>query len=318
MKELITVLWLFTSYLLAAAVAADNFPQSYVNNRLEKARKQIHIRLDLLKPGQLLVVEYVDRPIFIYWRTSRDISDLKWSNTSLLADPFDENMGDSIEAAYESSVSEAWARLLLVTGPRVAKLRFRSKREDVLVIGGWGPQSGCVLHFIPSKDRESNHVVFHDSCVDADYDSAGRAFKRMLTNRALGLQARFNLDIPPHHFLSDSELVIGIPPTQDIPSIKINIADRYINKGPTEKLITAALFNDIETARRAIREGAITNYFVQGIGSPFDAAVLGSSMELINFLVKNGARPTPNSRRAAALINRQDVLKLITELEAKP
>lgn len=318
MKRLITVLWLFTIYLLAAAVAADDFPQSHVNNRLENARKQIHIRLDLLKPGKLLVVEYVDRPIYIYWRTSRDISDLKRSNTSLLADPFDENMGDSIEAAYESSVSEAWARLLLVTEPQVAKLRFRSTREDILVIGGWGPQSGCVLHFMPSKNWESNHVVFHDSCVDADYDAAGRAFKRMLTNRALGLQASFNLHIPPHRFISDSELVIGIPPTQDIPPIKINIADRYINKGPTEKLITAALFNDIEAARRAIREGAIANYHVEGIGSPFDAAIIGSSMELINLLVQSGARPTPNSRRAASLINRQDVLKLINGLEANP
>lgn len=317
MKVANVVPLLLTVLLLPAPTFADDFPQDYIRKQLESAKTPIRVYLQKLEPGQQLIVEYVGHPILVYRRTTSDLAYLKQGDMSLLVDPTDKNMNASLKAAYGSSSSLVWARLLMVSQPRVTKMHFRSLQDEFLVVGGWGPQSGCALRFDTVERRQSKHAAIYDPCVNAAYDASGRVLKGKLGGRASGQYALFNLYIPPHHFASDSELVIGVPPSQSIPVMTTQSADLYKNQEPTERLMTAARYNDIEAARKAIKDGAKADFYVEGKGSPLDAAIIGSSMELITLLVKNGARPTPNSRNAAAFVNRREVIELISRLEGK-
>ncbi len=83
----------------------------------------------------------------------------------------------------------------------------------------------------------------------------------------------------------------------------------------TEKLITACRYNDLETVKLALKEGADANYYVAGNGSPLDAAIIGSSMQIIELLIANGAKPTPNSLKAANFVKRVEVVKLVNEMQ---
>ncbi|MEE9493352.1 MAG: hypothetical protein V3W04_08255 [Gammaproteobacteria bacterium] len=65
----------------------------------------------------------------------------------------------------------------------------------------------------------------------------------------------------------------------------------------------------------ALKEGADAEYYAVGKGSPFDAAIIGSSMEVINLLVINGARPSPNSLNVAKFVGRTELIKLIQEMK---
>ena len=76
------------------------------------------------------------------------------------------------------------------------------------------------------------------------------------------------------------------------------------------RVITASKrrFGQASTVKLALKEGAKAYVFTLGEGSPFDAAVIGSSLDVIKLLVKNGARPTSNTHYIARVLRRQDVI----------
>jgi ankyrin repeat protein len=98
---------------------------------------------------------------------------------------------------------------------------------------------------------------------------------------------------------------------QSIASIPEEYFPDYSNLSPTERLIEAAKFNDMDQAEKALKDGAQADYFVWGKGSPLDAAIIGSDMEVIELLFEKGAKETPNSKNAAEFMNRRKVLELL-------
>jgi len=54
-------------------------------------------------------------------------------------------------------------------------------------------------------------------------------------------------------------------------------------------LVSAALYNDMESVRAAIKQGADINYFRIGEESPLDASIAGSSIHIIKFMLQKGA-----------------------------
>ncbi len=70
----------------------------------------------------------------------------------------------------------------------------------------------------------------------------------------------------------------------------------------------------MESVKAAIKQGAGINYFRIGEESPIDAAIAGSSIHIIKFMLQKGAKPTPNSESLARALERQDVLKLTPQL----
>ena len=300
---------------LQSDVMKDDFPASHVNRQLSDAKKAIKVDMTMVKPGQFIMVEYVDMPVWIYRRTSKDLEYLSQNDKSKLADPSSLNLMSSIEAAYGSSSSYVWARLLLVNQPEIEREKYRSISDEFLVIGGWGTHSGCNLNFSSPVNRNEEGVAFYDPCVGAYYDVAGRILKACVSGMADGQNAVYNLYIPPHKYNGNETLTIGIPKSSEIPEINVSMTARYLGLNPTEKLITASLYNDRDTVQQAIKEGADVNFYAYGEGSPIDAAIIGSSIEVINLLIANGAKPTANSLYVAEFVGRDEVVKLIKEME---
>lgn len=296
-------------------LVADDYPSSYITKQLSDAQRPIEVSLSDMEAGQLITVDYVGRPVWVYRRTAKDLVYLSKTDNLHLADPNSENLMSSIEASYGSSSSYVWARLLLVDQPELEKLPLRSRDEQFFVVGGWSPHSGCTLSLALPEKRDAEGVVFYDPCVGASFDGAGRILKGKLTGTASGVSATYNAYIPPYSFKEDKTLVIGLHDANKLPEFKISQEKRYLGMTPTEKLITAARYDDLDTVRLALKEGADAGYFSPGKGSPLDAAIIGSSLEVIKLLIANGARPTPNSLNAASFVGRTKVIELITEMQ---
>lgn len=309
------VFLLFGVAFWAPPLFADDYPAGYIAKQLSDAQKPIEVNVSNMEPGQLIAVDYVDRPVWVYQRTAKDIEQLSKADNSRLADPKSENLISSIEASYGSSSSYVWTRLLLVDQPEIDKLLFRSRKEQFFVVGGWSPHSGCALSLATPEKRDAEGVLFYDPCVGASFDGAGRILKGKLTGGAAGASAMYNTFIPPYMFRKDNTLIIGLRDVNKLPELQAVRERRYLGMAPTEKLITAARYDDLDTVRLALKEGADAEYYVPGKGSPLDAAIIGSSMEVIKLLIANGARPTPNSLNAANFVGRTEVIELIKDTQ---
>jgi ubiquinol-cytochrome c reductase iron-sulfur subunit len=299
-----------------ANARADNFPAGLIQEQFEQASRMLEVDLSQVKPGELRTVEYVGRPVYVYRRTKAERVGLsKWPNDEL-ADPLGTNMTASVRAAYGSSASLVWARLLLVDQPALEKQRTRSYKGEYFVAAGWGPQSGCKLDFRKTSVLREN-AVFSDSCVGTRFDSAGRALRNRANRTTAQEAAVYNLYLPPHHFESKTRLVIGLRPATRVPELEFSPASLYRDSDPTHNLIIAARYNDTATIESALAQGADINAFRPGEGSPLDAAIIGSPIETVKMLIDRGARPTPTSTRAAVFIGRKEVWELLENLAVK-
>jgi len=315
MKIINLLLPLLGSAVWSPVLSADKYPESYISRQIEDARKLTEVDVTKIEPGQLIRIIYVKRPVWIYRRTEKELGYLSKNDSDNLADPRSRNLVQSIEAAYASSISYVWAQLLLVNQPEMERTRYRSVNEEFFIVGGWSPHTGCALTFKPMKNQGNNKVTFYDPCASASFDVAGRIIKGQLSGPAAGQSAKYNLYIPPYRFKNAETLVVGVPKSKALPILHISLEKRYSGMNSTKKLIAASKYNDIETVKLALYEGANAGYYAFRKGSPLDAAIIGGSMEIIKLLITNGARPTPDSLRTAKYVGRTDVIKLINEMQ---
>ncbi|MCK9200398.1 MAG: hypothetical protein M0P59_00380 [Gallionella sp.] len=288
------------------ALATDDFPEGYIKRQLEAAKTPVDVNIADLKSGELMSVQYLNRPVWIYRRTPLDKEYLTKHDSSLLADPEGKNSIPSIEASYGSTSSYVWSRLLLAGQSMIDTTPSRSLNDEYFVVGGWSPLSGCMLTYQSSEERPKSTAIFHDPCSGASFDTAGRILK--------GTQTSYNLYLLPYKFINKTTLSIGLNNSMTLPEIRTP-ARAYPEMTPTERLITACRYNDLEAAKQALKDGANANYFEIGKGSPLDAAIIGSSMKVIDFLIANGAKPTPNSLNAARFIGRTDLIQVISKMQ---
>jgi Rieske Fe-S protein len=296
----------------SAATQADDFPRGLIRKQVEQASQKIVVSLAELAPGQFRSVEYVGRPVYVYRRTPADLAHLAdKSDDDLLADPESANADESVRAAYASSASQVWARLLLVDQLSLEKRRSRSLEQEILVVAGWSPHSGCALNLLPPMRRPREWAVFGDTCLDASFDSAGRILKGELGGIAGKRGTAFNLYIPPHYFKSPDKLVIGLAPRKRLPKLAFSHAALYEDKNPAHNLIIAARYNDRRMVGEALAAGANVNAYRPEEGSALDAAIIGSSIDVVKLLLARGAQPTPKSRKAADFVGRPEVIQLL-------
>src|SRR4051812_541194 len=302
---------LFACLLAVAPFAyADNYPQGLMREQLELAARGVEVDVSRLKAGEPIFVEYVGRPVLVYRRTTAEQAYLKKPGAAPLADAAGNNMRASIEAAYASSASLLWARLLLVDQPQLEKTATRSKSEEFLVVGGWDPASGCHLKLEPPTKKGKTVAAFADTCAKGRFDAAGR---RLLQEEKV---AAYNLYIPPHRFEGDN-IVVGLAPGTALPEIEFSHANLYRGADPTHDLIIAARYDDARMVQIALAKGADVNAFRAEDGSPLDAAIIGSRIETVKLLIQRGARPTGRSMRAAEFIGRKEVWELLEAIARK-
>ena len=164
-----------------AAVAIVPFVASMTPSaRAKAAGAPVEIDIGNLKPGKLLKVEWRGKPVWIVKRTQEMLDTL--DAVDELADP-------------QSDVEQQ---------PGYAQNEFRSIKPDVLVLVGLCTHLGCspIDKFEPGELDSEWPGGFFCPCHGSKFDLAGRVYK--------GVPAPTNLVVPPHRFLSDSRVVIGL------------------------------------------------------------------------------------------------------------
>jgi ubiquinol-cytochrome c reductase iron-sulfur subunit len=137
-----------------------------------------------LEPGQMVVVEWRGKPVYVVNRTDSQLEELPNLN-GFLKDP-------------DSLISEQ---------PAYIKGIDRSIRPNLLVIVGLCTHLGCAPKFRPEvgaadlggKDWQGG---FFCPCHGSKFDLSGRVYS--------GVPASANLVVPPYTFEGDNVLVIGV------------------------------------------------------------------------------------------------------------
>jgi hypothetical protein len=303
-----------TTVVVVSEAVADDFPQSYINNQLNEARRTILVDVAKVKVGEALSLQYVGRPLFLYRRTAADIQSIELASGSTFEDSQNLNIRASIRSEYGSSSSAVWARLLLLSQPIALISRFRSVNREWAILGGWSPSTGCKLVLNEPTKIIKPGVVFSDPCSGQQFDSAGKLFSTESRAGDDRRFAKFNIAIPPYRIDKNGKIIIGPSVDDAIPELNFSHEELYRDSDPTMRLLTAARYDDLEAVRAALKDGAKADYYKQGVGSPIDAAVVGSSMAIIKLLVANGAKKTPNTLNAAKFLGRNDVVDFIQTL----
>lgn len=167
----------------AVAVAAPFVASFAPSERAKAAGAPVEADLSKVAPGEMMVVEWRGKPIWILHRTPAMLDSLKKVRDKL-ADP------DS-----EKSVQ-----------PPYAKNEHRSIKPEFLIVEGICTHLGCS----PTAKFQVGEASglgadwvggYLCPCHGSMFDLAGRVFKSM--------PAPANLPVPPHKYLSDTRVLIG-------------------------------------------------------------------------------------------------------------
>jgi ubiquinol-cytochrome c reductase iron-sulfur subunit len=167
----------------AGVVAAAPFVASmWPSERARAAGAPVDVDLSRVAPGELNVVEWRGKPVWILRRTKEQLESLK-SVEPRLSDP-------------DSKASDQ---------PKYAENEYRSKNPEVLVLVGVCTHLGCSPQEKPAEAKAEMGADwpggFYCPCHGSKFDLAGRVFK--------GSPAPLNLVVPPYTIVSDTKLVVG-------------------------------------------------------------------------------------------------------------
>ena len=165
-----------------AAVAVPFVWSFWPSERAKAAGAPVEADISALAPGELKVVEWRGKPVWIMRRTKEQLEAVKKADDKV-SDPNSE----------------------VKLQPEYAKNEYRSIKPEVLVLVGICSHLGCSPQ---SKSVEAKGEMGADwgggflcPCHGSKFDLAGRVYK--------GAPAPVNLDVPPHMYLSDGTILIG-------------------------------------------------------------------------------------------------------------
>jgi ubiquinol-cytochrome c reductase iron-sulfur subunit len=168
---------------VAAVATATPFAGSmFPSERAKAAGAPVEADISKLAPGEMQIVEWRGKPVWILNRTKEMLDGIKKSDGGV-SDP-------------KSEVPEQ---------PDYAKNEYRSIKPEIAVIVGVCTHLGCSPQF-KSADAKSEMGMewnggFFCPCHGSKFDFAGRVFK--------GSPAPVNLAIPPYKFAGDGKVIIG-------------------------------------------------------------------------------------------------------------
>jgi ubiquinol-cytochrome c reductase iron-sulfur subunit len=170
----------------ASVAAAVPFVASMLpSERAKAAGAPVEVDISRMAPGEMAVVEWRGKPVWVIRRTKEMLESLK-AVTPRLTDP-----------ASKSSKQ-----------PKYAENEFRSAKPDVMVMEGVCTHLGCSPQL---KSAEAKAEMggdwaggFYCPCHGSKFDYAGRVFR--------GAPAPTNLEVPAYTFVSDNTLLIGEDP----------------------------------------------------------------------------------------------------------
>ncbi len=172
-----------------AAVAAIPFLKTLKPSaRAQVAGAPVTEDISRLEPGQRIVVQWRGQPVWIIRRTPEMLATLP-TQASRLRDPDSENPEQQ---------------------PEYARNEHRSIKPDLLVLIGTCTHLGCSPTFRPEMIPEPFDSEwkggFYCPCHNSRFDMAGRVYE--------GVPAPTNLAVPPHRYLDDNHVQIGVNPEE--------------------------------------------------------------------------------------------------------
>ncbi len=149
------------------------------------AGSPVEADISKLRPGEQVIYEWRGRPVFIVRRTEAMLDELAKLNDTLR----DPNSNESEQPAY-------------------AKNTHRSIKPEFLVITGICTHLGCTPLLKPEIGSISSSWPggYFCPCHGSGYDMAGRVFKNV--------PAPLNLTVPPHKYIKDHLVLIGVDEQQ--------------------------------------------------------------------------------------------------------
>ena len=166
-----------------AGVAVPLVMSMLPSARAKAAGAPVEVDISKIEPGMLLTVEWRGKPVWIVNRT-QDMLGMLAKHDDQLADPKSE----------------------MPQQPDYCKNANRSIKPEFLVAVGICTHLGCSPTFrkeVGAADLGADWPGgFFCPCHGSRFDLAARVFK--------GVPAPTNLVIPPHQYLSDAKLLVGV------------------------------------------------------------------------------------------------------------
>ena len=151
--------------------------------RAKAAGAPVKASIAKLEPGQRMTVEWRGKPVWVIRRTEEMLKNIETLNDKL-RDP---------ESTDEQQ-------------PNYIKGIYRSSKPEYAIIVGICTHLGCSPKFVPEvKPQEFDDSWvggFFCPCHGSTFDLSGRVFK--------GVPAPKNLEIPPHKYIDDTTVIIGV------------------------------------------------------------------------------------------------------------
>lgn len=151
--------------------------------KARSAGAPVRANISKLEPGQQMTVEWRGQPVWIIRRTPEMLEHIK-----------------QLDGQVQDPQSEELQQ------PDYAKNPVRAIRPEFLVVVGICTHLGCSPQYRPDvapADLGANWLGgFFCPCHGSKFDLAGRVFK--------GVPAPTNLRIPPHSYIDDNNVIIGV------------------------------------------------------------------------------------------------------------
>jgi ubiquinol-cytochrome c reductase iron-sulfur subunit len=174
-----------TSAVAGAAGAGVAIPFAWSwwpSERAKAAGGPVEADISNIAPGELAVVEWRGKPVWILRRTK-----------------------EMLEAVRKADGKVTDPKSEVAAQPDYAKNENRSIKPEYLVLVGICSHLGCSPQLKSSEERGEMGADwaggFLCACHGSKFDLAGRVYK--------GAPAPINLEVPPYTYLSDTRLLIG-------------------------------------------------------------------------------------------------------------
>ncbi|ABE56477.1 Ubiquinol-cytochrome c reductase, iron-sulfur subunit [Shewanella denitrificans OS217] len=166
----------------AVAVAVPFIKSWNPSAKAKAAGAPVEVNISKVEPGQLIRVEWRGKPVWIVRRTEEVLNQLPSLNDQLR----DPNSEELQQPAYASNA-------------------VRSIKPEYFIAVGICTHLGCSPTYLPDTFGEQVQGItsgFFCPCHGSKFDMAGRVFS--------GVPAPLNLVIPPHQYISDGLVIIGV------------------------------------------------------------------------------------------------------------
>jgi len=168
--------------IATGATAVPFVGSMFPSERAKAAGAPVEVDISALKPGEMWIVEWRGKPVWVIRRTPEMLADIK-KDDSVVADP-------------KSEVPHQ---------PKYAENEYRSIKPELAVIEGVCTHLGCSPQLKPADAKGDMGMAwnggFYCPCHGSKFDFAGRVYK--------GVPAPTNLRVPPYKFVGDDKIIIG-------------------------------------------------------------------------------------------------------------